>query len=265
MSKSYSPIRQHQLGESYFDDSTDVSKLAKVIVALRSELATAGLDCDVFDLDQPNLGVQRFVNELVHDTLSGWFVRNVLLTGPTRLLRARRPQLWENLDPVFYAAIKVKYPRIRDLHAVSIAELSDLVALIYVSWEQYAGGTPGTAAAVRVPGDDKAGRDDDILEKPLSRLDKIEAFIKTQRMGGAPAVLPKRNRKGFDGFRVGVSHDRPACWLRPRREEGVAETPVVPHGGPYKLGKVPKAWLGDTVPNARNHSENLTQTFEPLG
>ncbi|KAK3232569.1 hypothetical protein CYMTET_57073 [Cymbomonas tetramitiformis] len=80
-------------------------------------------------------------------------------------------------------------------------------------WEdlepRYAGGTPGTAAAVRrVPGDDKAGRDDDILEKILSRLsDKIEAFIKTQRMGGAPAVLPKRNRKGLDGFRVGFSHD----------------------------------------------------------
>ncbi|KAK3235899.1 hypothetical protein CYMTET_53930 [Cymbomonas tetramitiformis] len=66
-------IRQHQLtllGESYFDDSTDVSKLANVIAALRSELATAGLDCDVFDLDHPNLGVQRFVNELVYDTLT---------------------------------------------------------------------------------------------------------------------------------------------------------------------------------------------------
>ncbi|KAK3236194.1 hypothetical protein CYMTET_53649 [Cymbomonas tetramitiformis] len=63
-------IRQHQLGDSYFDDSADVSKLAKVIVVLRSELATAGLDCDVSDTVHPNLGVQRFVNELVYDTLT---------------------------------------------------------------------------------------------------------------------------------------------------------------------------------------------------
>ncbi|KAK3288490.1 hypothetical protein CYMTET_4041 [Cymbomonas tetramitiformis] len=49
------------------------------------------------------------------------------------------------------------------------------------------GSTPGTAAAVGVLGDDKANRDG-ILEKLLSRLDKIEAFIKTQRMGGSTAA-----------------------------------------------------------------------------
>ncbi|KAK3259705.1 hypothetical protein CYMTET_31310 [Cymbomonas tetramitiformis] len=43
-------IRQHQLGDDYFGDATDVSKLAKVIVALKSELATAGLDTYVFNL-----------------------------------------------------------------------------------------------------------------------------------------------------------------------------------------------------------------------
>ncbi|KAK3287015.1 hypothetical protein CYMTET_5453 [Cymbomonas tetramitiformis] len=99
----------------------------------------------------------------------------------------RKAQLWESLGPVFYATVKAKYPRPQDLHA-------------------FAGGTPGTAAAVGVPGDEKADRDD-ILEKLLTRLDKIGAFIKTQRMVGAPAVLPKRNCKGLDGFRVGVGHD----------------------------------------------------------
>ncbi|KAK3273514.1 hypothetical protein CYMTET_5069 [Cymbomonas tetramitiformis] len=85
----------------------------------------------------------------------------------------RKAQLWESLDPVFYAAVK------------------------------YAGGTPGTAAAVGVLGDEKTDRDD-IIGRLLAKLEKIEAFIKTQRLGGAPAVLPKRNRKGLDGFRVGV-------------------------------------------------------------
>ncbi|KAK3274999.1 hypothetical protein CYMTET_16850 [Cymbomonas tetramitiformis] len=140
---------------------------------------------------------------------------------------------WESLDddPVFYAAVKVKYPRrLQDLHAVSIAELSDLVASIYVSWEQYAGGTPGTAAAVGVLGDDKADRDG-ILEKLLSRLVKIEAFIKTQRMGGAPAVLPKkRNRKGLDGFRVGVSHD-PRVGFDPGAKKALPRCPRCPTAG----------------------------------
>ncbi|KAK3287661.1 hypothetical protein CYMTET_4843 [Cymbomonas tetramitiformis] len=74
------------------------------------------------------------------------------------------PQLWENLDPAFYAAVK------------------------------YAGGNPGTAATVGVPGDEKPDRDD-ILGRLLAKLEKIGSFIKTQRLGGVPAVLPKRNRK----------------------------------------------------------------------
>ncbi|KAK3247214.1 hypothetical protein CYMTET_43272 [Cymbomonas tetramitiformis] len=245
----------------------------KVIVALKSEIATASLDTDVFDFDHRNLGVQRFVNELVYDTLTyivepdtvayGYLLgtdsvtdrdgRRALvdlikgcvppavrqkhqsehsallyparvdprpiLAMEQRLVRENRATDWtphgcyaqgaavgEPSFPVFYAAVKVKYPRLQDLHAASIAEPSDLVASIYVSWEQCAGGTPGTAAAVGVPGDEKTDRDD-ILGKLRTRLDKIQAFIKTQPMGGAPAVLPKKNRKGLDGFRVFVGND----------------------------------------------------------
>ncbi|KAK3238095.1 hypothetical protein CYMTET_51866, partial [Cymbomonas tetramitiformis] len=129
----------------------------------------------------------------------------------TPTVATRKAQLWESLDPVFYTAVKVKYHRLQDLHAVGIAELSDLVASIYVSWEQYAGGTPGTAAAVGVLGDDKTDLRDGILEKLLSRLDNIEAFIKTQRMaawGVHQRSFLRGSAMGLDGFRViGVSHD----------------------------------------------------------
>ncbi|KAK3249477.1 hypothetical protein CYMTET_41091 [Cymbomonas tetramitiformis] len=48
-----------------------------------------------------------------------------------------KAQLWEVIDPVFYAAVnKVKYPRLQDSSVVSVAEISDLVASIYVSWGQ---------------------------------------------------------------------------------------------------------------------------------
>ncbi|KAK3265305.1 hypothetical protein CYMTET_26001 [Cymbomonas tetramitiformis] len=52
-------IKGHALGGDYFDASDDVSKLAKVIVALKAEIVTAGLDPDVFDMDNPTLAVHR--------------------------------------------------------------------------------------------------------------------------------------------------------------------------------------------------------------
>ncbi|KAK3269289.1 hypothetical protein CYMTET_22265 [Cymbomonas tetramitiformis] len=63
-------VRQHQLGGDYFGDSTDVSKLAKMVIAIKSEMSTAGLCCDVFALDNPTLGVQRVINELLYNTLT---------------------------------------------------------------------------------------------------------------------------------------------------------------------------------------------------
>ncbi|KAK3279647.1 hypothetical protein CYMTET_12480 [Cymbomonas tetramitiformis] len=60
----------HALGDDYFNDTTEVSKFAKVIVALKAEIPTAGLDPHVFDLDQPTLGVKSVVNEIVYDTLT---------------------------------------------------------------------------------------------------------------------------------------------------------------------------------------------------
>ncbi|KAK3246712.1 hypothetical protein CYMTET_43760 [Cymbomonas tetramitiformis] len=63
-------VRQHQLGGDYFGDATDVSKLAKMVIAIKSEMSTTGLNCDVFDLDNPTLGVQRTINQLLYDTLT---------------------------------------------------------------------------------------------------------------------------------------------------------------------------------------------------
>ncbi|KAK3239536.1 hypothetical protein CYMTET_50540 [Cymbomonas tetramitiformis] len=82
-------IRQHHLGDDYFDDSTEVSKLAKVIVAIKSEIVTAGLENDVFNLDNPALGgVQRFVNELVYDTLTTYIAKPSATVAYGYLVRA---------------------------------------------------------------------------------------------------------------------------------------------------------------------------------
>ncbi|KAK3239550.1 hypothetical protein CYMTET_50528 [Cymbomonas tetramitiformis] len=71
---------------------------------------------------------------------------------------------------------------------------------------KYPGGTPGIAAAVGVPGDEKTDRDD-ILEKLLARLDKIEAFVKTQRM-----VYQTAADNGMEAFTAAVEqHSTPAA------------------------------------------------------
>ncbi|KAK3234075.1 hypothetical protein CYMTET_55666 [Cymbomonas tetramitiformis] len=120
----------------------------------------------------------------------------------------RKAQLWESLDPVFYAAVKVKFPRLQDLSHVSLAELSDLFSSIYVSWQQYSGGTAGTAAAAGVPGGDVSDTHD-IFARLLVRLDKIEAFIKTQRLGGT--VFQAAAEDGAAAFAAAVElHGAPA-------------------------------------------------------
>ncbi|KAK3279517.1 hypothetical protein CYMTET_12612 [Cymbomonas tetramitiformis] len=57
------------------------------------------------------------------------------------------------------------------------------------------------------PGNEVQDRDDNTLRLLVQKLDKIEAFIKTRHMRGAQAVLPKRARKGLEGFCVSVGHD----------------------------------------------------------
>ncbi|KAK3241521.1 hypothetical protein CYMTET_48718 [Cymbomonas tetramitiformis] len=171
----------------------------------------------------------------------------------------RKAQLWESLDPVFYAAVKVRYLRLQDVAHVLLAELSDLVFSIYVSWEQYAGGTPGTAATVGVLGDEKPDRDD-ILGRLLAKLEKIEAFIKTQRLGGAPAVLPKRNHKGLGGFRVGVGPD-PRVGFNPGANKAIPKCPRCPTAGD---GHKYHSWA-DCPLGGKNHPADSTAAyFQPV-
>ncbi|KAK3242749.1 hypothetical protein CYMTET_47567 [Cymbomonas tetramitiformis] len=217
-------IRQHTLGDKFFGDSADVSGLAKVVVALKADLVTAGLDTDIFDLDNPNLGMQRFVNELIVTTRSPTLssptpvptavqqklqAEHSALTYPARvdprpilakeqrLVRenravdltptsaTRKAQLWESLDPTFYAAVKATRAR------------------------------PGTTSWGSCSRSDR---------------DKIEAYIKTQRLGGAPVVLPKRTRKGLDGFRGGVGHD-PRVGFDPGAKKALPRFPRCPTAG----------------------------------
>ncbi|KAK3260017.1 hypothetical protein CYMTET_31010 [Cymbomonas tetramitiformis] len=138
----------------------------------------------------------------------------------------RKAQLWEILDPVLYAA--VKYP-----------------------WNR--------SAVVGVPGDEKTDRDD-ILDKLLARLDNIKAFMKSQRMGGAPAVMPKRHRKGLDGFRVGVGHDSKVGFDREARRD-LPRCPRCPTAGD---GRKFHAWAECPLGGKRQPAGSAAAYCQPV-
>ncbi|KAK3240895.1 hypothetical protein CYMTET_49299 [Cymbomonas tetramitiformis] len=176
-------IREDILGDKkhYFSGTSDAGLLSDVVVRLRTEFESAGLDLVSFDLDDPQALVVGKVNALLYDVL-GLIIEkhsnaHVWLTGTDasadrdgrralvdivkrsapvalresfqqehaalsypanldpqpilareqRLVRdnkaadwtpteaTRKLSLYSRLDPVFYAAVKVRYPMVADL------------------------------------------------------------------------------------------------------------------------------------------------------
>ncbi|KAK3270870.1 hypothetical protein CYMTET_20750 [Cymbomonas tetramitiformis] len=65
--------RGHVLGgkEAYFEaDGSDTEKLARLVIAMRQEVLSAGLEIDVFNFDDPEKVVHEDVNKLVYDTFT---------------------------------------------------------------------------------------------------------------------------------------------------------------------------------------------------
>ncbi|KAK3240910.1 hypothetical protein CYMTET_49285 [Cymbomonas tetramitiformis] len=197
-------IREDILGDKkhYFSGTTDADLLSDVVVQLRTEFASAGLELASFDLDDPQALVVGKVNALLYDVLGLIIERHsnahVWLTGTDasadrdgrralvdivkrsvpvalresfqqehaalsypanvdpqpvlareqRLVRDDKATDWtptettmelslySRLDPVFYAAVKVRYPMVADLAAVSLGALRSLVVEIYQAWAQ---------------------------------------------------------------------------------------------------------------------------------
>ncbi|KAK3250448.1 hypothetical protein CYMTET_40178 [Cymbomonas tetramitiformis] len=58
----------------------------------------------------------------------------------------RKLSLYTRLDPVFYAAVKVRYPMAADLTHVSLVSLRSMVVEIYQAWAQTGGGKAASGA-----------------------------------------------------------------------------------------------------------------------
>ncbi|KAK3250962.1 hypothetical protein CYMTET_39685 [Cymbomonas tetramitiformis] len=130
----------------------DIDKLGKVVVALKTEFMSAGLDVSSFDFEHPTRIIEA-VSELVYDTLaelieSGSQAEMFFESTDSSMERDGRRALLDlikgcvppgvrqshleehaalRLDPEFYRAVLHRYPMPPDLAAVDFEMLANLV------------------------------------------------------------------------------------------------------------------------------------------
>ncbi|KAK3257727.1 hypothetical protein CYMTET_33198, partial [Cymbomonas tetramitiformis] len=129
---------------------------------------------------------------------------------------SRKYKMFERLDPDFYAAVRVRYPMSNDLRPVPLSvPLTDLITHICVSWERQQAELGG-AVGPKVSGPAYSGMDSKIVEvlgQLTTRLEKIEAAIKFQRLG-ASSQPPKRQAWQGAGWLSSGREPDPARRLR---------------------------------------------------
>ncbi|KAK3264337.1 hypothetical protein CYMTET_26917 [Cymbomonas tetramitiformis] len=250
-------IREDILGDKkhYFSGTSDAGLLSDVVVQLRTEFESAGLDLVSFDLDDPQALVVGKVNALLYDVLGliiekhsnahVWLTgtdasadrdgrralvdivkrsvpvalresfqqEHAALTYPAnvdpqpilareqRLVRdnkaadwtpteaTRKLSLYSRLDPVFYAAVKMRYPMVADLAAVSLGALRSLVVEIYQAWAQT---DVGKAVLAKPAGGGASalltGSEHQVL---LDKIKELTELVRRQ-CGAAPPVVQQQ-------------------------------------------------------------------------
>ncbi|KAK3289196.1 hypothetical protein CYMTET_3357 [Cymbomonas tetramitiformis] len=280
-------IREDILGDKkhHFRGTDDAGLLSDLVVQLRTEFQSAGLELCAFDLDDPLAPVVNKVNGLLYDVLAlvvekhsnayVWltgtdsstdrdgrralvdiikgsvpvalresqqeehaalrYPANVdpqpILAKEQRLVRdnrtsdwtpteaTRKLSLYTRLDPMFYAAVKVRYPMAADLSHVSLASLRSLVVEIYQSWAQTDGGKAASGA-----GGVSAHLSSSEYDALLQKITELTELVQRQRGEAAPVVRQQRERvqqrqqqqRGQQprGFRVGTHKAPPVGFDR---------------------------------------------------
>ncbi|KAK3288373.1 hypothetical protein CYMTET_4159 [Cymbomonas tetramitiformis] len=251
-------IREDILGDKkhHFRGTDDAGLLSDLVVQLRTEFQSAGLELRAFDLDDPLAPVVNRVNGLLYDVLAlviekhsnafVWLIgtdsstdrdgrralvdiikgcvpvvalresqqeehaalrypANVdpqpILAKEQRLVRdnrasdwtpteaTRKLSLYTRLDPVFYAAVKVRYPMAADLTHVSLVSLRSMVVEIYQAWAQTGGGKAASGAD-GISAHLSSSEYDALLQK----ITELKELVQKQHGEAAPVVRQQRER-----------------------------------------------------------------------
>ncbi|KAK3284989.1 hypothetical protein CYMTET_7378, partial [Cymbomonas tetramitiformis] len=272
-------IREDILGSKkhHYRGTDDTDRLSELVVQLRTEFESAGLDLAPFDLDDPTSLVIEKVNGLLYDVLALVVERNSvadtwlrgtdssadrdgrralidiikgsvragsltvreshqqehaalrypagvdpqpILAREQRLVRdnrapdwrptdeTRKLSLYNRIDPIFYAAVKVRYPLAGDLNGVTLRSLQALVVAIFQAWAQSDDGA--TAREKQVLGTD--GKPSALVTSSeytvlLEEIAALKALVRGGRAGGGQQPQPQhRGKQHPRGFRVGAGN-----------------------------------------------------------
>ncbi|KAK3279897.1 hypothetical protein CYMTET_12239 [Cymbomonas tetramitiformis] len=193
------------------------SNVSKIVVVLKNEFGSAGLDLVSFALDDPTKEVIEQVNELLYDTLA-YIVKgdspaeHFLLGTDSVSDRDNRRALLDLIKGCVPPGVRrtlqeehsqLRYPARVDPRPVLAKEQRLVRDNRAEDW------TPTEMSRKykmfeRLDPDSSTRRIMEVLGTLTSRLEKIESAIKYQRLGGASAAPPKQRRgKGLDGYRTG--------------------------------------------------------------
>ncbi|KAK3277307.1 hypothetical protein CYMTET_14680 [Cymbomonas tetramitiformis] len=183
-------IREDVLGDKkhHFRGTDDVGLLSDLVVQLRTEFESAGLELKSFDLDDPLTPVVSRVNGLLYDVLALVVEKHSNAASDwTPTEATRKLSLYTRLDPAFYAAVKVRYPMAADLAHVPLASLRSMVVEIYQAWAQTdtgkaASGADGISAHL-------SSSEYDAL---LVKITELKELVQRQHGEGAPVVRQQR-------------------------------------------------------------------------
>ncbi|KAK3241615.1 hypothetical protein CYMTET_48636 [Cymbomonas tetramitiformis] len=284
-------IREDILGSKkhHYRGTDDTDRLSELVVQLRTEFESAGLDLAPFDLDDPTSLVIEKVNGLLYDVLALVVERNSvadtwlrgtdssadrdgrralidivkgsvptalreshqqehaalrypagvdpqpILAREQRLVRDNRAPDWQptdetrklslynRLDPIFYAAVKVRYPLAGDLGGVTLRSLQALVVAIFQAWAQSDEGSSAREKQVLGMG----GKPSALVTSSeyavlLEEIAALKALVRSGRAGGGQRPQPQhRGKQHPRGFRVGagsppaVGFDRDSMKAKP--------------------------------------------------
>ncbi|KAK3284430.1 hypothetical protein CYMTET_7931 [Cymbomonas tetramitiformis] len=201
-------VRELSLGgkDQYFEAAKDSEKLSKIVVVLKNEFSSAGLDLASFEFDDlaKEVTFRKDGRCALLDLIKGCVPPGVRQTLQEEHSQLRYPA---RVDPRPLLAREQRLVRDNRSEDWTPTETSRTYKLFERldpeftrrRWEL------GVAAGPSVAGAAYSGVGERVIEL-TARLEKIEAAIKFQKAGGA-ASLPRnrRGKKGLDGFRDGSS------------------------------------------------------------
>ncbi|KAK3242872.1 hypothetical protein CYMTET_47448 [Cymbomonas tetramitiformis] len=166
-------------------------------------------------------GPNRRVGPTVPQGLRGssHLVRDNRASDWTPTEATRKLSLYTRLDPVFYAAVKVRYPMAGDLTHVSLVSLRSMVVEIYQAWAQTGGGKAASGAD-GISAQLSSSEYDALLQK----ITELKELVQRQHGEATPVVRQQRERvqqrqqqqRGQQprGFRVGTHKAPPVGFDR---------------------------------------------------